>query len=242
MFGGGELVRLVKDCLFPIFCFGCRQEGQWWCEKCFWKDFFGGEFFCPVCHLKNLDGKNCLNCQAVSSLQAVAAFFNYQSSAAAKELIKNFKYNFAHDIDDVWRQVSAQCLRTVWQSAKWPTDYIQVIPVPLHTKRERERGFNQANLMALGIFEELKKDHQNIYFDGKSLKRVKFTRQQAKLNREERLKNLKEAFEWLSDIPPKKNIILVDDVFTSGSTMQECARVLKRAGAQRVYGLVMARD
>lgn len=242
MFRGGDLARLVKDCLFPIFCFGCQQEGQWWCEQCFRKDFSGGEFFCPVCHLKNVDGKNCLNCRAANSLQAVAAFFNYQSSAAVRELIKSFKYNFAHDIDNVWRQVSAKYLWEIWQCAKWPIDYVQIIPVPLHIKRERERGFNQAHLMASGIFEVLKKDHKNIYLDCKSLKRVKFTRQQAKLNREERLQNLKEAFEWMSDTPPKKNIILVDDVFTSGSTMQECASVLKRAGAQKVYGLVMARD
>lgn len=71
---GGEITQLIKDCLFPVFCFDCQKEGEWWCKNCQQKSFNGGEFYCPVCHLKNLNGKNCLNCQAVSELTAVAAF------------------------------------------------------------------------------------------------------------------------------------------------------------------------
>lgn len=235
-------MQLIKDCLFPVFCFDCSSEGTWWCKDCIQKSFFGGEFYCPVCHQKNIDGKNCVNCQAVSSLEAVAAFFNYQESKAANELIKIFKYNLASDINSVWRQVSSDFLLKIWAMGQWPTDDLAIIPIPLHPRRQKARGFNQANLIAKNIFEVLKKDHKNIHFDGSSLKRIRFTKQQAKLSRAERLINLKDAFVWQSDNLPNKNIVLVDDVFTSGATMQECARLLKNAGAQKVYGLVMARD
>lgn len=242
MFRGGEIVQFIKDCLFPIFCLGCQIEGQWWCQDCVHKSFTGGEFYCPVCHLKNLNGKNCLNCEAVSRLEAVAAFFNYQSSSAVRELIKKIKYNLATDINQLWFQIIADFLNAIWQAGDWPINDITIIPVPLHRKRRRERGFNQAQLIARNIFEVLKKDHQDIQFDDLSLQRIKFTKQQAKLNRAERLINLEGAFAWVGDVKLSKNIILVDDVFTSGATMQECARVLKNAGAQTVRGLVMARD
>ncbi len=242
MFRGGEIVQLIKDCLFPIFCLDCQTEGEWWCKNCAQKSFTGGEFYCPVCHLKNLNGKSCFNCQAVSSLEAVAAFFNYQENKTVAELIRIFKYNLAKDINTLWSQINLEFLYSVWQSGGWPYSGITIIPVPLHTKRQRERGFNQADLLAKNIFEILKKDHQNIEFDNLNLQRVKFTKQQAKLNRQERLVNLKDAFIWKEKKSPTANIILVDDVFTSGATMQECARILKKAGAQRVYGLVMARD
>ncbi len=242
MFRGGEVAQFIKDCLFPIFCLGCQIEGQWWCQDCVRKSFTGGEFYCPVCHLKNLNGKNCLQCEAVSSLEAVAAFFNYQSSPAVRELIKKFKYNLATDINKFWFQVIVDFISTVWQTSGWPISDIIIIPVPLHRKRRRERGFNQAQLIARNIFEVLKKDHPNIQFDDLNLQRMKFTKQQAKLNRAERLINLEGAFAWSGDVVLSKNIILVDDVFTSGATMQECARVLKNSGANKVYGLTMARD
>lgn len=241
MFRGGEFGQLIKDCLFPVFCLDCKKEGEWWCKSCFKKSFTGGEFYCPVCHLKNLNGKNCPNCQAVSNLEAVAAFFDYQSNQAVRELIKSFKYHFATDINNLWLQISQEFLDIVCRVSGWPFFDIAIMPVPLHYRRQRERGFNQANLIAQNIFQILKQERQDILFDALSLRRVKFTKQQARLNREQRLENLNGAFECSALANPAKNIILVDDVFTSGATMQECARVLKSAGAQTVYGLVMAR-
>ncbi len=242
MFRGGELVQFIKDCLFPIFCLGCDQEGVWWCDSCIIQSFNGGEFYCPVCHLKNLNGKNCLNCQAASSLEAVAAFFNYQNNRAVSGLIKKFKYNLVTDINNLWLQITTEFLNTIWQAGNLPSCDATLVPVPLHSRRRRERGFNQAQLIAQNIFQVLKKDHPGIQLDDLNLQRIKFTKQQAKLNRAERLSNLNGAFVWQGRDALSKNIILVDDVFTSGATMQECARVLKSAGAQKVYGLVMARD
>ncbi|MCX6780483.1 MAG: hypothetical protein NT034_04915, partial [Candidatus Magasanikbacteria bacterium] len=202
----------------------------------------GGEFYCPVCHIKNLDGKNCRDCQAASQLIAVAAFFNYQNNKVVSELIKRFKYSLATDINQLWLRVTADFLNTIWSKSGWPTSDIVIIPVPLHRRRYRERGFNQAQLIAQNIFEILKKYHPGVQLDDINLQRIKFTKQQARLNRAERLSNIKGAFVYQGQNLSSKNIILVDDVFTSGSTMQECALILKSAGALQVYGLVMARD
>lgn len=242
MFGGGEILQFIKDCLFPVFCLDCDVEGVWWCDDCVKKSFKGGEFYCPVCHIKNLSGKNCYNCQAVSSLEAVAAFFNYQENKAVSELIKKFKYNLVTDINQLWSQIVKEFLSTIWQKGELPNGHLLIVPVPLHHRRRRERGFNQADLIAQNIFEVLKKDYPDIWLDNLSLQRIKFTKQQARLNRSQRLENLNGAFGWRGQNPIGQNVILVDDVFTSGATMQECARVLKTAGAQKVYGVVMARD
>lgn len=159
-----------------------------------------------------------------------------------RELIKDFKYHFATDINNLCLQTSREFLSIVWQTSGWPLTDLTLVPVPLHPRRQRERGFNQAQLIAENIFAILKKESEHIYLDALSLQRVKFTQQQAKLNKQQRSDNLKGAFAWRADDMPTKNIILIDDVFTSGATMQACARVLKQAGAQAVYGLVMARD
>lgn len=208
---------------------------------CAKKSFKGGVFYCPVCHLANGNGKNCLNCKAASRLESVVAFFDYKESGAVSSLIKNFKYNFATDIHNLWENIFENFLSEIRSKSDWPIADITIIPVPLHSSRYRERGFNQADLLARAFFESLKKYQGEIDFDNTGLRRTRATKQQARLNRQERLENLKDAFLCEFKTPPK-NVILVDDVFTSGATMRECARALEAAGVEKVFGLVMARD
>jgi len=114
---------------------------------------------------------------------------------------------------------------------------VLVMPVPLHVKRLRERGFNQSLLLARHISSALKCE-----LDFLSLRRVKHTRPQAGLKSSERRKNVRSAFQALKPAAVKgRFIVLVDDVATTGNTLNECARVLRRAGAYGVYGLVLAR-
>ncbi len=112
-----------------------------------------------------------------------------------------------------------------------------VMPVPLHTKRLRQRGFNQSLLLARYVAKALDVD-----IDYLSLVRSRFTQPQTGLKKKERQRNVKKAFELKSPHSVKgKNILLVDDVATTGSTLNECARVLKKAGAKKVIALVLAR-
>ena len=117
------------------------------------------------------------------------------------------------------------------------TDYSLIIPVPLHIKRLRERGFNQSLLLAHAIERK-----RQIPLNFSLLKRHKFTLTQTGLNKIERKKNIKGAFE-VSDKKKiaGKNIILIDDVYTTGATINECAKTLIKAGAQKVTVLTLAR-
>lgn len=110
----------------------------------------------------------------------------------------------------------------------WETDV--VVPVPLHYKRERRRGFNQSELIARCLSERL-----GLRLETNILARLRDTNSQVGLNLEERLKNLDGAF-VAGDAAKNLKILLVDDVRTTGSTLTECARALRKAGASRVYG------
>ena len=111
-----------------------------------------------------------------------------------------------------------------------------VVPVPLSRKRRRWRGFNQAELLARAVAQ-----NYGLTLDSNNLIRIKHKKPQAKLNEIHRLANVKECFAWRGGDLNKKNIILVDDVVTTGATLNECAKVLKAAGAGQVWGLVVAK-
>lgn len=120
----------------------------------------------------------------------------------------------------------------------WDTHEIDlIVPVPLHIKRLRERGFNQAYLLIRRWAKE-----EGISFDGLTLSRSRWTEPQTTLSRKERQKNIKGAFfvEHPERVEGRK-ILLVDDVYTTGATVNECARVLTEAGADLVDVLTLAR-
>jgi ComF family protein len=112
-----------------------------------------------------------------------------------------------------------------------------IMPVPLHPRRLRSRGFNQSLLLARCVASETGSD-----LDFLSLRRRRFTKPQTELSSEERKKNVRRAFEVVKpEAVKKRTIVLVDDVATTGSTLNECAKALKRAGADSVLCLVLAR-
>ncbi len=112
-----------------------------------------------------------------------------------------------------------------------------MMPVPLHPKKLRERGFNQSLLLARTMMPILGTE-----LDFLSLRRVIYTRSQTGLNSEERKRNVRRAFTIDGQRELEgKTVILVDDVATTGNTMNECARVLKKAGVEKVFCLVLAR-
>ena len=124
-------------------------------------------------------------------------------------------------------------------AGNWINDTGNVImmPVPLHRKKLRQRGFNQSGLFVKAISPLL-----GLETDFYTLIRTRYTESQAGLNLEQRRKNVKGAFEVRGDNDIKgKTVILVDDVATTGNTMNECARILKKAGAGKVLGLTLAR-
>jgi competence protein ComFC len=210
-----EGLDFVKDVLFPVFCVECKSEGIWWCQNCISKQSINSFSFKP---------------QAGNSLNMVTAFFDYKKNKVAAKLIKQFKYNAAADMQQMWDSIMKESRIKNFGRAG-------VYPVPLHARRKRERGFNQAEILAMLIA----KNYGYILYT-KQLGRRRYTKQQAKLNKKQRLENVRGAFIWSTAEAAADVAILVDDVYTTGATMQECALVLKQKGAKEVWGVVLARD
>jgi ComF family protein len=113
-----------------------------------------------------------------------------------------------------------------------------LVPVPLHSSKRRERGFNQSELVARYA---LKQMASGMEF-APVLKRHRATHSQVGLTREERIANMRDAFRVIDPASVKgRTVIVVDDVMTTGTTVSECARVLKKAGAERVFAATVAR-
>jgi ComF family protein len=111
-----------------------------------------------------------------------------------------------------------------------------IVPVPLHPTRERERGFNQASLLAESLSAQISTPSKPL------LERIRYTTTQTALDRAERMENLHNAFRLRKNADVRGlRVLLIDDVLTTGSTLSECARVLKRAGATSVHAATAAR-
>ncbi len=227
-------IQTAKDYLFPVFCLSCSEEGVWICNAC--KQFLRVEaqLFCPVCHAKTEKGEPCHTCQSSALLTQHIAMMKYIEDALVGKMIHVFKYQHA---EEVMKVITDIIFVFVSQYSELYQDIDVILPVPLHKKRYAERGFNQATYIARALSDVLEKpllEH--------ALIRSRHTPHQAKLDRTERLKNVEGAF-VLADVAQVagKRILLVDDVYTTGATMQACAQVLLGAGAIVVSGCTFAR-
>ena len=157
----------------------------------------------------------------------------YLYSGPLMESIQRFKYNMETHLTSSLGHLLSSFAK---ESIPDREDYV-IVPVPLHRRRLRERGFNQSLLLARILASELGNQ-----LDYLSLIRNRYTQAQTGLKKKERRKNVKDAFSVIQPSAIKdKEILLVDDVFTTGYTLNECARTLKKAGAATVICLTMAR-
>lgn len=248
----------VYDLIFPIECLGCGQEKKWLCRQCFKTIKFNHEHYCLLCKTKTEFGNFCQKCQEQMNLEGVWIAGDYQNKLLA-EAIKVLKYKFAKDLSEELGFFLSIFLKNllnknlimhsdIKNGLYWKTfdkainapkillniNEVLIIPVPLHKKRRQWRGFNQSELLAKVICQNFKLKLST------DLKKIKPTTPQAKLNSAQRKTNLINCFAWTGDYLNEKNIILVDDVTTTGSTLNECAKVLKQNGAGEIWGLVIA--
>jgi ComF family protein len=236
-----EALKDLSEVIFPPQCLGCAEimhplNDQIFCSACKEKINFITGNICHICGTTFPDSPaeshlcgDCLEAKPYFSYaRAIFSYeniilnaihqFKYKSNISAGEILASFMAGFSFpDIDF--------------------TDYSLIIPVPLHVKRLRERGFNQSLILARALGEK-----KQIPVDFSALKRHKFTLTQTGSNKKERKQNIKGAFE-VSDkkIIAGKNIILIDDVCTTGATANECAKTMIKAGARKVSVLTLAR-
>jgi len=241
--------NLFLDFFFPKTCLGCGKEGEWVCEECIKNIKIINQPFCPQCRRPTLIGEFCDVCRRggvtpLLQLNGIIICAHYEEGIL-KELIHQFKYNFIYDIGELLGELMTEKLKMIYRECRSAFPIIDiVIPVPLHKKRQRARGFNQAEILAKKIAQEF-----SWQLNTQSLKRIKFSLPQTELTREQRLKNLKEAFQWYNinteaneNLPlQNKNILLVDDVTTTGTTLKECAQILKQKGAGKIWGIVLGK-
>ncbi len=230
---------MLVDLIFPKKCLGCGKTGGYFCSFCLNRVSLEPERICPVCRKPSLGGLTHPRCRSSQSIDGLTSTFAYQG--VVKKAIIKLKYKFVSDLaQDLVELFLSFCGEDKVFSNWCRQKEVILIPIPLHPSRKRWRGFNQAELLGKMIASNL-----GIEFLPDILKRVKKTKLQVKLNKEERKKNLQGAFElnknYKSLIIDHPSFIIFDDVWTSGETLKEAAKVLKRNGAKKVWGLTIAR-
>jgi ComF family protein len=172
--------------------------------------------------------------QSPPPFEKAVAYGSYDG--ALRELIHLLKYDRVRPAASVLGRMVSDCV--VQLVSQFESEIPVVVPVPLHQKKLRERGFNQSELIAQEAMKLLPLGRM----DCSVLSRVRATETQTGLTPEQRRANIRGAFRVLiSDKISGKNILLIDDVFTTGTTASECARVLRKAGAKRVWVATVAR-
>lgn len=231
----------ILDFLFPKYCVNCRKIGDYICSNCFSFLSFDVEIICLVCNKGSIDGLTHPGCKSKYAIDG--AFCGVAYKGIVKKLIYNFKYKpYLADLKKSLVELFYESIiqQEIFQKTYGspPAGGAILVPIPLHSKRLRQRGYNHAKLLADGLSQSL-----NLKLL-EALQRTKETKSQFGLTLKERKENIKNAFTVRPNILISQypNIFLVDDILTTGSTLLEAARILKKNGARRVWGLTLARD
>ncbi|NQU03999.1 MAG: ComF family protein [Syntrophaceae bacterium] len=236
-----KIVSGLVDILFPRRCMVCglsigKIEPPPFCPECVSLINFIRAPLCISCGMPFADtyGTNHLCGDCISSRPPFAvarALGMYEKTLL--DAIHLFKYNGKIAMGEILGEMMAQ----YDYDSLDIRDYSLLMPVPLHTLRLKKRGFNQALILARHIAHKF-----SLPLDFTTLKRSVDTKPQVNLGRSERVKNIKGAFEVAHEEKIRgKKILLVDDVYTTGSTVRECARVLIEKGAKEVSVFTLAR-
>ena len=232
-----RLTLVIRDILFPPCCAACQARPfvparNRLCHDCLESAMPIEPPVCTVCgrpfHGPQGTGHICGLCiKDPPSFNTARSVFQYQGSV--RTLIHRIKYN---DDGYALSALSSMARERVLLDHLKPD---MVIPVPLHSKRLRKRGFNQSLRLAGTIFPHIP---QGIDV----LTRILNTKPQTELSMKERFRNVRNAFEVANSLPEGvETILLLDDVYTTGATVRACAKALKRAGAKEVHVFTVAR-
>ncbi|MBW1707891.1 MAG: ComF family protein [Deltaproteobacteria bacterium] len=242
-----RLIRELTDIIYPPRCVACGEflwkaplirgdNGPLFCPACMARLHPVSSPLCPICGIPfdtyTGDDHPCEDCLRKRPwYDSAVAPFLYQGPVL--EAVHRLKYRLDGFVADSLGPMLSRFTR------QWIRGHggLLIMPVPLHPKRVRERGFNQSLLLARHVAGELRAE-----LDFLSLRRVKYTLPQTRLSKEERKKNVRGAFQLKNPRAVRgKTVLLIDDVITTGNTLNQCARVLKRGGAEKVSCVALAR-
>jgi ComF family protein len=216
--------------LFPQRCLGCGREGDLICSSCQLSLPKLVPPLCPKCGRPQSSGILCPDCVPWKAhIDGIRSPFRFEG--LARQAVHQLKYKNLRSL----AQTLADLLSQYLVLNPIPVDIL--MPVPLHPRRLKERGYNQSALLASHLGKSI-----GLPVDESCLARRKFLLPQARTQSViERRRNVEEAFSC-DKLSAGKQVLLVDDVSTSGATLDACAEVLKQAGAKSVWGLVFARE
>lgn len=229
-----KIIDKFLDLVFPKHCVFCHTSGDYLCLNCFSQIQFLKTQYCPYCQNMSVDGSTHLQCQKRLGLDGLISVAFYHGPI--QSLIKSLKYGRIKDLEGTIKQLLARFL--VDEEDLFLPQSI-VIPVPLHFFKRNFRGFNQAQVLGEAVGQTL-----DLELKPGVLTRQRFTASQTGLKKRERSENIEGAFVISSKVRSiaGKNIVLVDDVWTTGATIKECSKVLKQAGVKKVWAMTLARD
>ena len=228
-------IKELTDIVFPPACPVCggvlgfeKGRRRQICPDCDNRLEYIGEPRCMKCGkpLKKTDTQQfCYDCTVKRHFyERGVAVFAYTDGI--KQSIYQFKYHDKREYAAFYgRQAAQQCGALI---GKWDIDL--VLPVPMYAAKQRKRGYNQAELIARELSKNL-----NLICASEILVRTRKTTPMKELNDEERRKNVERAFLVKENVVKYKKILLVDDIYTSGATMEACTRILLEAGISEVY-------
>jgi ComF family protein len=233
------LGNTLLELLYPSNCIGCgypQEPGILLCAGCKASTPRIEAPFCSRCS-RPFEGLvegdfECPNCEDLSPAYDCVVS-KYQAKGILRDMIHRFKYGRQYYL----RRLLANCLLEAMDDARMaslPADCI--VPVPLHPTRLRERGFNQADALAEIVSKRVKIPIE------RCIERHRYTQTQTQFDRAERMRNLRNTFAMRKNSDVRdKHALLVDDILTTGSTLHECALVLRAAGARSVRAITVAR-
>ena len=236
----------LLNLIFPKFCLGCQKEGIYLCDDCRHVLDINEFNYCLCDNMPNRLPQNqtsgkCSRCQN-KNLSGIYSALSYKQQLV-KKLIYQFKYQpYLKDLSQTLASIVVECLFLAGKNTEEVWQNSILIPVPTDKKKLKNRGYNQSKELAEELSKILK-----IPVVTDTLIKIKPTKPQMELNKIEREKNLLDAFcintnLAKSDLTKFSKIFLVDDVYTTGSTMEECAIILENSGAKNIWGIVVARE
>ncbi|MBU4348404.1 ComF family protein [Patescibacteria group bacterium] len=231
-----KIKNIFLDILFPPICLNCEIDLQKneienkICNECLKSIVINSSFFCPKCKARFAENKKICHLESKYLLASATSYNN----KAIKNIIHFLKYKKWKSLENIIKPIIEKYLEDINYNFE---DFI-IVPIPLHPDRQKERGFNQSEIIGQIICNKL-----NLRLENKIIQRIRYTEPQAKSKTsEERKNNIKNCFALVNSKKVKnKNIILIDDIHTTGLTINEASKTLKNAGVKKIIAFVLAK-
>lgn len=231
-----KIINFIKDTISPKYCYSCKKEWHFLCQNCLQK--IQKHFpYCYLCKERNIDYEIHKKCSKNVHYDKIIVYCRYRDNLV-KKLIKDAKFYSRQEIlYDFWNVLSTLLMEN--ELIEKNNDYI-IVSTPMYFTRKLNKWYNHSEVLAQQISEKT-----SILYYHDMTKKTKFTKQQSKLSKKERENNLIDVFEInkkYTGIIKWKNIIVVDDVVSTWTTINEIAKLFKNFWVKKVIWLVIASD